>query len=406
MQAPWQTEQWLTSPWNFDPKLADAEPNFGHAPVIHDVTLRDGEQQTGVVFTADDKVAIANALAEAGVTRIEAGFPAVSRDDADAVRRIVEEQLPAHIYAFSRCSVADVQLAAECGVHGVVMEIPVSGHLIEKAYRWPIQKAIDLSVEATAYAHSLGLTVSLFPIDATRADMSEFLRIVGSVARDGHMDSLGLVDTFGVLAPHSVKAFVREAKQFGVPLECHFHMDFGLGVANTLIAAASGVEVLQTTVSGIGERAGNTPMEETVLALTALYDVRTSIKTERLTPLARLVALLSGVDQPSNRPVTGTRLFEIESGMPAQFFRNTREGNLVEAFPFLPELVGQQPAKIVFGKGSGPASIEEGLERLDRKTDAAHIQAILDRVKTVAIESKSLVGESDFERIVNDILGR
>ena len=242
---------------------------------VHDVTLRDGEQQAGVVFTKDDKLRIAEALAEAGVHRIEAGLPAVSPADDAAVREMVKMGLPSKIYAFSRCIVDDVKRAADCGVDGVVMEIPSSHHLSRRPTAGRSQRAIDASVEATSLAHELGLTVSFFPIDATRAGLVEYLDLLERVATDGHVDAVGLVDTFGVLSPHGVRMFVRQTRErMGVPLETHFHMDFGLGVANTLLAVAEGVEVIQTTVTGIGERAGNTPMEETVLALLTMYGRR------------------------------------------------------------------------------------------------------------------------------------
>ena len=300
------------SPWNHDPEVSGAF-SFPDKITVHDVTLRDGEQQAGVEFSADDKVRIAEALAEAGVHRIEAGLPAVSPADAEAVSRIAAAGLPSTIYAFSRCMVADVQVAVDCGVRGVVMEIPSSRHLIELGYRWTVERAIELSIEATRFAHDNGLLVSFFPIDATRASVTDYLNLVETVARDGHVDSLGLVDTFGVLTPQAVQRFVRVSRErLQVPLETHFHMDYGMGVANTVIAAAAGASCVQVTVSGLGERAGNTPLEETVLALLTLYGQDLGIRTQSLTGLARLVAELSGVQQPSNRPVTGTRLFEVE----------------------------------------------------------------------------------------------
>jgi isopropylmalate/homocitrate/citramalate synthase len=175
--------------------------------------------------------------------------------------------------------VDDVNRAADCGVDGVVMEIPSSHHLIEKAYRWPVKRAIDASVEATSLAHELGLTISFFPIDATRAGLVEYLDLLERVANDGHVDAVGLVDTFGVLSPHGVQMFVRKTRErMGVPPRRTSTWILGLGVANTLIAVAEGVEVIQTTVTGIGERAGNTPMEETVLALLTMYGVDTGIQ--------------------------------------------------------------------------------------------------------------------------------
>jgi len=312
----------MSSPWNYLPEVVEGF-SFPEALELHDVTLRDGEQQAGVEFTTDDKIRIAELLAGAGVHRIEAGLPAVSKADEKAVREIARRGLPSKIYAFSRCMLDDVKLAVDCGVTGVVMEIPSSHHLIEKAYRWPLEKAIDLSVEATSYAHEHGLTVSFFPIDATRAGIVELLDDLGTVARDGHVDSVGLVDTFGVISPHAIGYFARQVRnRLEVPLETHFHMDFGLGVANTIIAVTMGASCIQTTIAGLGERAGNTPMEETVLALLTMYGLDAGIRTERFFPMAREVLERARVSQPSNRPVIGERLFNVESGIIATWVRN------------------------------------------------------------------------------------
>jgi isopropylmalate/homocitrate/citramalate synthase len=401
-EEPWKTDRWFTSPWNFLPEVREAL-DLPPRVQVHDVTLRDGEQQAGVVFTKDDKLRIAEALAEAGVPRIEAGLPAVSPADDAAVREMVKMGLPSKIYAFSRCITDDVKRAADCGVDGVVMEIPSSHHLIEKAYRWPVQRAIDASVEATALAHELGLTVSFFPIDATRAGLVDYLDLLERVATDGHVDAVGLVDTFGVLSPHGVRLFVRQTRErMGVPLETHFHMDFGLGVANTLIAVAEGVEVIQTTVTGTGERAGNTPMEETVLALLTMYGVDTGIRTERFVDISRLVMELAGVSQPSNRPVVGERLFNVESGIITTWVRNVGD-DLVESFPYRPELVGQPPPTLVLGKGSGLDSVAAGLDRHGLSATPEEMQAILDEVKARSLETKGLLDDDAFLEIVRRV---
>ena len=401
---PWHTDRWFTSPWNFLPEVRD-RLDLPSGVQVHDVTLRDGEQQAGVVFSTDDKLRIAEALAEAGVPRIEGGLPAVSPSDDAAIREMVKMGLPSKIYAFSRCMVDDVQRAADCGVDGVVMEIPSSHHLIEKAYRWPVERAIDASVEATSLAHELGLTVSFFPIDATRAGLVEYLDLLERVARDGHVDAVGLVDTFGVLSPHGVQMFVRKTRErMGVPLETHFHMDFGLGVANTLIAVSEGVEVIQTTVTGIGERAGNTPMEETVLALLTMYGIDTGIHTERFFDLSRLVMELADVAQPSNRPVVGERLFNVESGIITTWVRNVGD-ELQESFPYRPELVGQRPPTLVLGKGSGVDSVGAGLERLGRSASPEETLAILEQVKERSLADKGLLDDEAFLEIVDRVTG-
>jgi isopropylmalate/homocitrate/citramalate synthase len=404
IDEPWHTDRWFTSPWNFLPEIRE-ELSLPASLEIHDVTLRDGEQQAGVVFTKDDKLRIAEALAEAGVHRIEAGLPAVSAADDAAVREMVKMGLPSKIYAFSRCMVDDVKRAADCGVAGVVMEIPSSHHLIEKAYRWPVQRAIDASIEATSLAHELGMSVSFFPIDATRAGLVEYLDLLEKVAADGHVDAIGLVDTFGVLSPHGVRLFVRQTRErLGVPLETHFHMDFGLGVANTLIAVAEGVGVVQTTVTGIGERAGNTPMEETVLALLTMYGLDAGIHTERFFELSKLVMNLAGVSQPSNRPVVGDRLYNVESGIISTWVRNVGD-ELQESFPYRPELVGQPAPALVLGKGSGLDSVAAGLDRVGRTATPEQMEAILFEVKERSLATKGLIDDETFVSIVDSVTG-
>ena len=275
---------------------------------FHDVTLRDGEQQTGVIFTKDDKIRIAEGLAEAGVHRIEAGMPVVSPSDAAAIKEIVKRNLGPKIFAFSRCMVDDVKRAVDCGVKGVVMEVPSSEHIIKYAYKWSMEKAIDLSIESTKYAHEQGLEVVFFPIDFSRAEMNWVLDLITRVANEGHMDALALVDTFGVLTPHAIQYFVRSVKaRINKRLEAHFHMDFGMGVANTILALAEGVEVVHSTVLGLGERAGNVPMEDTAMALlTHLRHRHRPQVRQVLRPVETCVATLRPCG--SVQPASGGRL--------------------------------------------------------------------------------------------------
>lgn len=402
---PWKTDKWFTSPWNHD-----RETTRGHQLAdtiqIHDVTLRDGEQQSRVELTADEKVRLAEGLAAAGVHRIKAGLPAVSPSDAEAVERIASLGLPSQVYAFSRCMVNDVKRAIDCGVEGVVMEVPSSRHLIELGYRWSVERAIELSVESTRFAHDNGLKVSFFPIDATRASMDDYLSLIGAVAADGHMDALVLVDTMGVLAPHAVERFVRVSRdRFGVPLETHFHMDYGLGIANSLIAVAAGASVIQTTISGIGERAGNVPMEETVMALLTLYNRDIGIDTERLYELSQLVSTLAQVRHSSNRAVVGESLFEVESGIIATWVRNVRDETLTECVPYDPRMVGQDGPRIVLGKGSGIDNIAEYLELIDRDATAEQRLELLSLVKSASLARHRLLTQEEFAQIVVDHLG-
>jgi len=403
LTTPWITDVWFSSPWNYLPE-ATGSMNLPASLKVHDVTLRDGEQQAGVEFTADEKLKIAELLNKAGIHRIEAGLPAVSPADTEAVRRIASAGFDSEIYAFARCMVDDIKLALDCGVSGVVMEVPSSHHLIQKGYRWPVQKALDASVEATSFAHEHGLKVTFFPIDATRADIAEYLDMMETVATDGHVDAVALVDTFGVLSPHAVSYFVRQTRErLGVPMETHFHMDFGMGVANTILAVAEGVEVIQTTVTGLGERSGNTPTEETIMALLTMYGLDTGIATEHFTDISRQVLEMADVAQPSNRPVVGERLYSVESGIIATWVRNVGE-ELVEVFPFRPELVGQTAPEIVLGKGSGVDSIHVWLERNEMSADEDEALEILGIVKAKSLQKKGLLNNDEFVECARKVI--
>ena len=403
-REPWKTDKWFVSPWNY----ADAvmsELHFAKKIQVHDITLRDGEQQTGVVFTKDDKIRIAEALAEAGVHRIESGMPVVSPSDQAAIKEIVKRNLGPQIFAFSRCMIDDVKRALDCGVSGVVMEVPSSEHIIKYAYRWPMDKAIGLSIEATAYAHEQGLEVVFFPIDFTRAEMNWVLDLITRVAKEGHMDALALVDTFGVCSPHAMQFFVRAVKaRIDTRLEAHFHMDFGMGVANTVMALAEGVEVMHTTVLGIGERAGNTPMEETAMALLTMYGIDLGLNYDKFYKLAHLVKELSGHPIPMNRPVVGDALFQIESGIIASWFQNCGADNPTELFPYHWDVVGQAPAKIVMGKGSGIDSVKAALRALGIQCSDDEALQVLAAVKDFSLSHKRLLTAEEFATVATTTL--
>jgi len=403
--TPWKTNDWFVSEWNYAPEVTK-DFKFAKNIKIHDVTLRDGEQQTGIILSKDEKIRIAEALAEAGVHRIEAGMPIVSPSDRDAIKDIVKRNLGPQIFSFARCMKEDVQRAIDTGVNGVVMEIPSSKHMVELAYRWPMEKAIETSIEATQFAHKNGLEVVFFPIDFSRAELKWAIDLIEKVGKDGHMDALALVDTFGVLSPHAMKYFVTEVQR-RIPkrLEAHFHQDFGMGVANTIMALSLGVEVMHTTVLGIGERSGNTPMEDVVMALKTMYGVDVGIDTTKLTPLANLVQRLTGVAVPSNKAIVGSGLYQIESGIIASWFKNCGEKNATELFPIRWSAVGQPPAEIVMGKGSGIDSVNQWLRDVGMQVSEDDAMKVLQAVKLHSLKNKKMLTHAEFRDLARATLG-
>ncbi len=404
MSQPWKTDQWFSSPWNWLPEVR-AQFDFPPQVRIHDVTLRDGEQQTGIVFRRAEKVAIAKKLAEAGVHRIEAGMPAVSAEDEAAIKDIAGLGLASEIFSFARCMPSDVKLAKECGVAGIITEIPSSDHIIKHAYGKTMEWAIRSSIETTLAAKEAGLYTVFFTIDSTRSDLDRYMDLIEKVATEGHMDALTVADSFGGCTPQAVGAVIRKFRaRFGKPIEIHCHEDFGLGVANTIAALAAGASVAHVTVSATGERAGNVPLEDTVLALKCMYGVETGVRTEAFYELSKLVQRLAGFTLPPNRPIVGDWLYNIESGIVSMFHRRCKDAEPLEYLPFKPELVGRPGVDIALGKGSGLANIEEHLERRGIGATTEQANEIVARVKQFSIEHKRLLTDAEFDAIVAAVL--
>src|SRR2546430_5669405 len=404
MQTPWKTDKWFISPWSYLPEVIK---KYSWAPKIkiHDVTLRDGEQQTAVVFRREEKVAIAKQLDPLGFPRMNPGTPAVSDQDKAAIQDIASLGLKSEIFAFARCIPEEIKVVKACGCTGVVIEIPASDHMIKNAYGWTFDRAMKSSIDATRAAKEAGLYTVFFTIDATRTEVDRLLEIVEKVATEGHMDAFTLADTMGGCTPdaiyHVVKKVIDRLKK---PVEIHCHQDFGLGVANTIAALQAGASVAQTTITGLGERAGNVPMEDVVMSLLCLHGIDIGIRTQKFCEVSRFVMQKAKVTQPPNRPIVGDSLYEVESGIIAGWVRMARKENPLEYVPFAPDLVGQKPVNIVLGKNSGPPSIEEWCEKLGIKASDEEKMALLQAVKAKSFEKKDLLTADEFKAIADRVL--
>ena len=403
--TPWLTDKWFTSPWNFAPEVAQ-QYHFQKEIKLHDISLRDGEQQAGLIFTKEQKIRLAEKLAEIGIHRIEAGMPAVSDDDRAAIEEIVKRDLGPEIFSFCRCVKSDVKMAAELGVKGIIIEIPSSDHMIEKAYRWDLEKAISLSIEATSYAKELGLYTVFFPIDMSRADMVWALNLIKRVATEGHMDALALVDTFGGLNLHAIPYLIREARAaIAKPIEVHFHDDFGLGSANTITALCCGADVAHTTISAIGERAGNCAYEEVALSLLTMYGVDLGLRYDKMYELSKLMREFTGMPVRPNQGIVGDDIAKIESGIITGWYQNTKQTDPLELAPYLPSLTGHPDNVIVLGKGSGLPSVEHFLKEIGVEVTSKDTKLdILNAMKQKAIARRGLITQEEFAQIVKDVL--
>jgi isopropylmalate/homocitrate/citramalate synthase len=401
----YKTEKWFVSPWNYDEEVTK-QFSFASDIKIHDVTLRDGEQQAGIVFSPEDKIEIAKRLARMKVHRIEAGMPAVSPQDEYAVKTIADSNLGAEIFSFCRCIVSDVEKSKEAGCKGVIVEVPSSKHLIKYGYKWPFERAVKSAIETTKAAHEAGLYTCFFTIDSTRADINELLDMIEQIAEEGHMDAFVLPDTFGVASPHAVPWAIRKIKaRFDKPVEVHFHNHFGLGAANTLMALAAGASVAHVTLSGLGEGAGNSALEDVVLPLLTMYGIDLGIKTEQFLETSRFVCKLANHSLPPNRAIVGENVFKYESGIAAMFTLNSLEANMpLEVVPFLPELVGHKAIEIVMGKKAGKANVTDWLNKIGKTATDEENAEILAKVKDKGFEKKRLLTIEEFAEIADEVL--
>jgi isopropylmalate/homocitrate/citramalate synthase len=395
-----QQPTWVISPWNRSG--VEAAPMFTTPPVISDCTLRDGEQMAGVVFTRDDKVELARQLDTLGVRDIEVGTPAVSDEDRQAAETIAGSGLRANISALARALPADIDLLVACGVSGARISQPISARQRDAKTHWDDEAYLKLALEISSYAKQRGLQVIFSPYDTTRADLGLLERLLKAFEREGCVDRVRLVDTTGAATPQAIQFLVRFMidASGGIPIEVHCHNDFGFATANTVAGALAGASYLSTTINGLGERAGNTALEEVVLALKVLYGVEVGIDTTRLRAISEEVERRSGVALQTHKAVVGRGAFVHETGMVVAGVIN----DPFTAEAYAPELVGQVRS-IVVGKKSGKASIQFKLAQMGVSADDALQGAILADVKAQAIKVKRALSDDEFKDIVAQRMG-
>ncbi len=353
----YRENEWWVSPYNFVPEVT-SQFQLPARVSIHDATLRDGEQTPGVVFSIADKVAIAEKLAEIGVDRIEAGMPAVSEQDFQAIKEISRLGLKSKIYTFARAINADIDKALECGCHGVIVEIPIGYPKLKYQFKWTWEDVLKKSVGVVNYAKSRGMHVVYFPYDTTRAREEDLTNLLTRLMQEAPPDSVGVVDTMGCVLPEAMKYLVRLVKGITkLPVEVHTHNDFGMAVATELAGVEAGAEVVHSCANGLGERTGNAALEELIVALHVLYGYETHYDLGKLPELGELVSRISRFDIALNKPILGERNFTRESGIGVDLV--VKEP--LAMFGTHPALTGRR-GEVVLGKKSGKASITYNLE--------------------------------------------
>jgi isopropylmalate/homocitrate/citramalate synthase len=394
--------QWWHSLYNCVPEVRD-QMQLPPKVEIHDATLRDGEQTPGIVFDIADKIAIATKLDEIGVDRIEAGMPAVSEMDFEAIKQISKLGLKSRIYTFARAMNADIDKAAECGAHGVIVEVPIGYPKLKYQFKWTWEDVLRKSVDVINYAKKKGLHVVYFPYDTTRAREEDLENLLTRIVQDSNPDSVGVVDTMGCILPMAMKHMVKLVSKWtnGLPVEAHTHNDFGMAVATELAAVEAGAVCVHSCANGLGERTGNAALEELIVALHVLYGYETHYKLDKLPELGELVSKISKFPTAVNKPILGARNFTRESGIGVDLV--VKEP--LAMFGTHPSLTGRA-GEVVLGKKSGKASITYNLEKLGMP--AAEDEAVgemLKRVKDLGIAKRGILTDAEFQVIAEEVMG-
>ncbi|MEM0010109.1 MAG: 2-isopropylmalate synthase [Candidatus Bathyarchaeia archaeon] len=380
--------------------LSDRQNHFADKIRIFDTTLRDGEQTPGVSLTPEKKVLIAKKLDELGVDIIEAGFAAASEGEMKAIKLITKENLRAEICSFARGVKDDIDAALKCEVDSVFLVIPASDIQIKSKFKRSREEVLKMTERFVEYAKDHGLIVEFGPEDATRSDMS-FLKEIIKTALSAGADRITPPDTVGILTPERAYNFFLELRQSfpGVVFGVHCHDDFGLASANTLAALRAGAEVAHVTVNGLGERAGNAPLEEVVMSLKLQYNVNTSIKTELLYETSLLVSRLTGIPVQPNKAIVGENAFTHESGIHTHAI--LVDPSTYEAI--MPEMVGRV-RRLVVGKHAGAHGIRAALMEMGINPTEEQLKEIFRRVKEIGDKGKR-VTDADLRAIAEEVIG-
>ena len=379
--------------------------------VVFDTTLRDGEQSAGVAFSARDKLEIAERLAAMRVDVIEAGFPAASNAELDAVRGVARHVRDASICALARAVESDIDaaIAAVSGAAAPRIHVFVNSSDMQLAHqlRRGRDEVIDMARGMVAHARNGVPEVEFSPMDATRAD-PDFLALLIDAAIEAGATTINLPDTVGYILPHQLGALIdglyaRTARLRDVVLSFHGQDDLGLATANALSAVQHGARQVELTVNGIGERAGNTPLEEVVMALRIhgpTLGVHTGVRTEGITELSRLVERRSGLAVPPNKAVVGRNAFRHASGIHQDgVIKHRGTYEVID-----PSWIGNdEGTQIVLGKLSGRAGFSARATALGFRLSGVELARAFERFQHIA-DHKPIVDDADVSAVCQAVL--